>query len=173
MSSFYKWIEKIGQEEMDSHPLEPLFAIIKQHLPRTSSVLCVGCGDGTELKFFENARGVDIRPQNNPLIDVGDMHNLPYGNEEFEMVFAKDVFEHAVAPIVALEEMTRVSSKYVVIVLPDESWTESGWHLIIPNMRQLMALAEKVGLKLKYVREIRWLKDKQYLLENFIYVFEK
>lgn len=177
MSKIDDYIKSIGEEEMDSAGLEPMFASIPQYLPDVDTTLAVGCGTGTELNYLPGeVRGIDINPiHKSEQIDTGDMHDLPYKDNEFELVYIRDAFEHSVAPIVAISELARVSSKYVCIILPDEVWTESHWHLIIPTMRQLMNLAEKVGLRLLRVRDIRMIINKGgfFLLHNRIYVFEK
>lgn len=171
-----EWIEKIGKEEMDSRGLEPLFATVASYLPKDiETTLSVGCGNGRELPFYPGAKGLDYNPINgsNPLVTTGDMHDIPFQDGEFDLVISRDSFEHATSPITALSEMSRVSRKYVCIVLPDLAWTESDWHLIIPDMRQLMNLAEKCGLAMRYRRDIRFVMHASYVLENHLYLFQK
>lgn len=177
MNQIKKWLEFNALEEMHAEgQLEPLFKMLAQELPSSRRTLSVGCGDGTELQFLpgDTVVGIDINPVNKRSnVDTGDMHDLPYQDGEYDLVYARDVLEHAVAPVAAMAEMSRVSSKYVCIVLPDEIWTERPEHLIIPNDRQLMNLAEKAGLALKKRREYRMIMPSGYLLVQDWFLFQK
>ncbi len=177
MKVIQKWINRIGKEEMRSSGLEGLFATLASYLPKDiTSTLSVGCGSGLEMDFLPGkVTGLEINPANgsDPRIKIGDMHEIPYPDSNFDLVYARDSFEHAAAPIAVLDEMTRVSKKYVVIVLPDDVWIESDWHLIIPTERQLLHLAELVGLKFLYRRDIRTILPARFMLENYLFLFEK
>ncbi len=87
-------------------------------------VLEVGVGDKVLQNYLlSNTKieyvGVDIDPDLNPDI-VADVLSLPFADGEFEIVCAFEVLEHL--PFskfeTALQELQRVSSKYVVLSLP-------------------------------------------------------
>lgn len=175
MNKIKKWIDKIGEEEMDSDGLIGVYQNIVGKLPKDiKTTLSVGCGSGAELDYLpgEFIHGLDINPINeSDSVKIGDMHDLPYEDDSFDLVYSRDSFEHSIAPIVALDEMARVSKRYVVIILPEDLWIESIWHIIIPNMRQLMALAEKIGLSLKYHRELNSMVN-GFPMTEYMYLFK-
>jgi 2-polyprenyl-3-methyl-5-hydroxy-6-metoxy-1,4-benzoquinol methylase len=177
MNQIKKWLEFNAQEEMHAQGLEPLFGMLVRELPPVKSTLAVGCGDGTELSFLpgEVVVGLDINPANKaPNVDIGDMHDLSYKDGQFDLVYCRDVLEHAVAPIAAMEEMARVSNKYVCIILPDAHvWTERPEHILIPDDRQLMNWAEKSGLALMKRRGYRWIMNHGYLMIQDWFLFVK
>ncbi len=70
-------------------------------------VLDIGSGGSSYDSFFPNRVTVDIDPARHPEI-VGDAHNLPFENNEFEVVLCTEVLEHLEDPRKALEEMRRV-----------------------------------------------------------------
>jgi SAM-dependent methyltransferase len=72
--------------------------------PRTEMELLhlVGIGFRTE-----NIRAVDLIASS-PLMDLGDMHNLPYGDREFDVVISGWVLTYSKTPERAVREMVRV-----------------------------------------------------------------
>lgn len=129
-------------------------------IEKIDSVLSVGSGDGTEIALFESVglkvKGIDgnflsVDKCKSKGFDVvqGDMHEMPFKDKEFDMVFSRDVFEHAFSHIALIQEMARVSKKYVSITLPDESWGSSGLHSLIPTTEQMIYLGMKADLSLR------------------------
>lgn len=182
MNQIKKWLEHNAHEEMNDSGLDGLFGVVTQELHKLpiKRTLAVGCGNGTELNYLpgDTVIGLDINPKNQASnVDIGDMHDMAYQDKEFDLVYSRDSFEHAVAPIAALAEMSRVSSKYVCIVLPDEVWTERPEHLIIPTDRQLQSMAEKVGLAQVMRRDYRLIipipNTAGYLMIQHFYLFQK
>ena len=79
---------------------------------RQVSVLCVGCRDAREIDYIEGtcgARvvGVDLFSLD-PRIRVADMHQLPFGDGEFDCVYSCNSLEHAFDADRALAEFVRV-----------------------------------------------------------------
>ena len=46
------------------------------------------------------------------------MEDIPYKNNEFDLIFSCHAFEHCENPIKALREMKRVSNKWIIITTP-------------------------------------------------------
>lgn len=70
-------------------------------------VLDVGSGGSSYDMYFPNRLTIDIDPARKPTI-VGDIHNLPFKNEEFTMVLCTEVIEHVIDPQKAIHELMRV-----------------------------------------------------------------
>ena len=130
-----------------------------------NNVLILGVGESTtELDSFEKMKvkaiGIEINPETvlnlkDPRVTEGDMHDLVFKDNSFDLVWGKDVFEHAVSHIIALDECCRVSKKYVALVIPNEErWGRSKDHLICPTSFQMRNLGNKVGLGLGDYKQI-------------------
>lgn len=183
------WLKTVSSEEMDSESASEIIeysigealGVIKGN----QSILCVGCSDGTEMEIWEkltNSRaitGIDLNENSlskcrskGLRVHQMDMHDMEFNNNMFGVVFARDVFEHALNHVQVLSEMARVSRKYVVIVLPDDTWQSSIWHFMIPTLKQMISLGEKAGLKLAALREYNLIVGKA-SINQCLYVFEK
>lgn len=100
-------------------------------------VLDAGCGEGFtlsrfyELKIGESLEGIDysldaikLGKQVHPHLNIkrGDIYNLVYKDNSFDLVICMEVLEHLENPARALKEIERVSSKYVLLTVPNEPW---------------------------------------------------
>jgi 2-polyprenyl-3-methyl-5-hydroxy-6-metoxy-1,4-benzoquinol methylase len=99
------------------------------------SILDVGCGEGFTLnRLKENRIGkklegieylqaaIDLGKKTYPDIKItkGNIYELPYKDNEFDLVLCTEVLEHLEEPEKALKELVRVSRKYLVISVPNE-----------------------------------------------------
>lgn len=177
------FLKLVGSEEMDSYGALPIIqtgiAYLKDIIGEPQSTLSVGCGAGAELGFFDNVKGIDLNDtslsyckQAGYDVQKMDMHDMTFEDNTFDLVFARDVFEHALSPIEAISEMARVSKKYVCIIVPDETWQSSKWHFICPTTKQMQSLGEKVGLQLKALREYNVIIG-MITIQQSLYLFEK
>lgn len=104
-------------------------------LTHIQTVLEVGCGEGyllnrvSELKRFSRLEGIDISEEiiekakkTYPSLGFfcGSAYNLNYGDNEFDLVLACEILEHLENPAVALAEIKRVTSSFVIISVPLE-----------------------------------------------------
>ena len=87
------------------------------------NTLDVGAGDGLIASVL-GIKGVDYEPDAISLakekgveITLGDVHNLPYKDEEFDSVFTGNTLEHFEFPEMALKECRRILKKYLYIVV--------------------------------------------------------
>ena len=134
------WAETIGQAYMDHNKFEPSirrsvrkeFYDLFEDLDKNSKVLEIGCNLGTNLAIlhnmgFNNLNGVEIfkgaaeeAKKNVPSanITLGTALNLPYKNEEFDIVFTSGVLIHQHPSKGGLQqfigEMVRVSNKFII-----------------------------------------------------------
>lgn len=99
------------------------------------SVLDVGCGEGFTLhrlstekigKEFEgieyNAGAIELGKKLYPRLKItkGDIYELPYKSNSFDLVVCTEVLEHLENPKKAYRELIRVSKKYVLLSVPNE-----------------------------------------------------
>ena len=92
-------------------------------LLNSHNVLDVGCGDGRidsyilEQRKDMHIQGIDVlvRPETFIPVKEYDGRIIPYDEGTFDTVMTVDVLHHTDEPLELLKEMTRVSSKYIVI----------------------------------------------------------
>ncbi len=100
------------------------FDLIRQTGAKT--VLEVGIGNGTLANYLKS-NGIDVTTcdfdKSLQPDKVGDIRNLPFKNEEFDVVVAFEVLEHLPFEdfVLAISELHRVSKKYVIISIPYSS----------------------------------------------------
>ena len=102
-----------------------------------SSVLDVGCGEGVlTLKWAQRLDpgpvvGLDladpklesewqVRRRRNLRFVTGRADELPFANDEFDLVAAIETLEHVGDPRAALAEMARVASRHLLVSVPRE-----------------------------------------------------
>lgn len=121
MSSVTRWLDEKLYPNYAKNWDDVLFRErIIRHLTEGApkDVLDLGAGAGivSQMNFKGIARricGVDPDPRvaDNPYLDegrVGFGENIPYGDGEFDVVFADNVFEHLPDPVKVLAEVFRV-----------------------------------------------------------------
>lgn len=101
-----------------------------------SHLLDSGCGEGFVLDYLRRsdlgvtAVGADLRlealhwAKTNLLPDlkgtVADIHRLPFADNSFPLVMSLEVLEHIPDSGLGLQELLRVSSRYVLLSVPHE-----------------------------------------------------
>ncbi len=101
------------------------------------SLLEAGCGEGFILERLYKANigqkrvGIDysdsalaLAKQERPHLDIrkGDILNIPYRDDTFDLVVCCEVLEHLGSPERALSELHRVTKQYVLLSVPNEPW---------------------------------------------------
>jgi len=120
------------------------------HLKSGQRLLDIGCGPGTitlglaEILASGEVVGIDLAEsqlsvarqnaaQNkieNASFVSGSIYQLPFANEEFDVVFAHAVFEHLKEPIAALQEIRRVLKPNGLVALRSPDW---GGFIVAPE----------------------------------------
>ncbi len=110
-----------------------LFKMIKPL--KANSILDVGCGEGFTLKKLEEKKlgkkneGIDysddaikIGKKIYPELALfkGDVYGLKYKDNTFDLSLCTEVLEHLEDPKKAVEEIKRVTNKYIIFSVPNE-----------------------------------------------------
>jgi 2-polyprenyl-3-methyl-5-hydroxy-6-metoxy-1,4-benzoquinol methylase len=104
------------------------------------SVLDAGCGEGETLERLgallpERVAGVDLSPEAvefasrrlpGAQISRESVYELPFADDSFDLVLCLEVLEHLKQPEAAIAELARVSSRDLVVSVPDEPWFRLG-----------------------------------------------
>lgn len=105
-------------------------------------VLDVGSGGSAYGKFFPNRISVDVDPSRNPDM-IADAHNLPFNDEEFEIIICTEVLEHVRDPQKVIDECYRVLKKGGKLLLttrfvyPLHDAPNDLWRFTRPNLKFL------------------------------------
>lgn len=104
------------------------------------SILDAGCGEGIVLEQVAVTTavapvGVDLDPERvevahethrSDQLAVADLQRLPFPDDSFDLVLLLEVLEHVGHPEVALEEIWRVTRRYLLASVPNEPWWRIG-----------------------------------------------
>jgi len=132
-------------------------------IPQTKQrVLVVGCGEGYEVKWLTDQGFEVVGVTNNRIeaqagnrrygfkLQVADMHTLPFSDKTFDCVYAANILERSVAPLIALQEWRRVlkPNGWLIVVMPSKEWLKEYYHFSVLTHPQTKDLLEKAGFKL-------------------------
>ncbi len=145
-----KWIG----EEWDSkiQGFVEIFTSNQDIISHCKKALCIGARTGQEVVALKNlgldAIGVDI-VEHPPNVIKGDMHELPFPDGHFDLVFS-NVYDHSLYPAKKAKEIERVLSKDGVAILQfqvgidQDEYTEfyvtNPYHDILPLFHQSVCL---------------------------------
>jgi len=129
-------------------------------LPVNGSFLDVGCGRGTVMGYarelgYSYVSGVDVVPDLfDDHVGFGEAHNLPFEDNEFNVVTCFDVLEHLLPEdtIVALNEISRVASDAIILCIANYVSMCNGHDLHI-NKRPYEEWDKLIGQFVKGKRE--------------------
>ncbi|MCD4705178.1 class I SAM-dependent methyltransferase [bacterium] len=129
-----KIYENYNKDSNNSYFHNRLISIINHHINNKTRVLEVGFGSGSIVSYFQNKTplsvGLDFNI--NPIkiaknifkaknLVQGDVFSLPFKNDSFDVVWNEGMLEHWKfnKSHIAIEEMKRVSKKYIIIAIPN------------------------------------------------------
>ena len=130
-------------------------AYLLPHLRPGQRLLDVGSGPGTitadlavlvapgEVVALEvNDDAAALTRLGAPEVDVrvGDVHALPFGDGEFDVVHAHQVLQHVADPVLALREMARVTSAGGVVGVRDSDYGSFAWWPRLPLLDRWLVL---------------------------------
>ena len=100
-------------------------------------LLDVGCGEGLSIQNISRKKqefrtyGMDLsflavqlakKLHNQSMFIQGNVINLPFKDESFQLVICLEVLEHLEKPEQGLRELSRVSGSYILISVPNEPY---------------------------------------------------
>jgi SAM-dependent methyltransferase len=140
---------------------------------KNARILDYGCGHATYLKYFHergfNISGAEItdflveacQQHELDVHKVNDFNHIPFPDNEFDIVYLMQVFEHLKDPHAFMNELSRIMKKdgilYIAVPNSSSMWKKvfkknwiSGWfapfHLFHYNDNNLTKLAEQYNL---------------------------
>lgn len=164
-----------GPDALNRYIYSKLIKILRKYVDKHGSILEAGCGSGYLVSYFQN-RGyfsVGLDCYSTPLniakyrfkaknLVMGDIFNLPFKDSSFDLVWNEGVLEHfnLKKSIEAVNEMVRVSKKYVVIDVPNRYSTFTIEKIILKLVKRWQYGYEEsyTPKRLKYLMENAGLK---------------
>jgi ubiquinone/menaquinone biosynthesis C-methylase UbiE len=142
-------------------------AYLLAHLKTDDRLLDVGCGPGTiSIDFARripagevigideaemvlvDARSLAVSEQvNNVVFQKADVYDLPFDDNEFDVVHAHQVLQHLGDPIRALVEMRRVCAPGGLIAVRDSDYAAMTWFPLDVRFDRWLALYETLARK--------------------------
>ena len=103
-------------------------------LHKSARILDVGCGSATLARYWllrgNNIIGLDIsdnalrmaRQDGVPCVKANAAQGLPFPDNTFDLVYTDALLEHFRSPEQVLKEVFRVSKKYVISIVPRDTF---------------------------------------------------
>lgn len=134
---------------------EHMLSDIGNYISKSNSkvyILDAGCGEGftdqllmrnfpevniTGLEYIDEA--IRIARKMNPEVEYvqGDICDMPFEDNWFDIVLCSEVLEHLENPNKAMQEINRISKGLVYITVPHEPWFCLGNLITLKNVRRL------------------------------------
>jgi len=140
-------------------------AYLIPHLTHGLRVLDVGSGPGTITADFARlvapgeVLGLDRSPEvvaaatalaadqhlRNLSFDTGDIYELDFPDDSFDVVHAHQVLQHLTDPVAALREMRRVARPGGIVAVRDADFHGMSWYPELPELDEWMDLYQQVA----------------------------
>jgi 2-polyprenyl-3-methyl-5-hydroxy-6-metoxy-1,4-benzoquinol methylase len=147
-------------------------------------ILDAGCGEGFVVSYLLQGNdgltitgidcsleAIEMARQMVPggLFDVGDLREMPYGDDSFDLVMCLEVLEHLPDPHKGLRELRRVASAHCLVSVPHEPFFRAtnflrGKH--VPAWGR-----DPEHLQHWTARQFRHLVGQYFEVERFVYSF--
>ncbi|MFK4297150.1 ubiquinone/menaquinone biosynthesis C-methylase UbiE [Arthrobacter sp. GAS37] len=148
-----------------SRTAENSAAFVIPHLTAGTSVLDVGCGPGSITCDFaelvEPAKVVGLdrsaeivaqaaslaaeRGVENVEFVTGNIYDLDFEDETFDLVHAHQVLQHLTDPVAALREMRRVAKPGAIVAVRDADFHGMSWYPEVRELDDWMELYQKIA----------------------------
>jgi ubiquinone/menaquinone biosynthesis C-methylase UbiE len=148
-----------------SRTAENSAAFVVPHLTAGTSVLDVGCGPGSITCDFAEMvapakvvgldRSAEIvakaaslaseRGVENVEFVTGNIYDLDFEDETFDLVHAHQVLQHLTDPVAALREMRRVAKPGAIVAVRDADFHGMSWYPEVRELDDWMELYQKIA----------------------------
>lgn len=148
-----------------SRTAENSAAFVIPHLTAGTSVLDVGCGPGSITCDFADLvapakvvgldRSAEIVAQaaslaaergvENVEFVTGNIYDLDFEDETFDLVHAHQVLQHLTDPVAALREMRRVAKPGAIVAVRDADFHGMSWYPEVRELDDWMELYQKIA----------------------------
>lgn len=119
----YRPLQEMPLQGGELHDLDyPSNAKVLTIGPRTEGEIFCLIGYGFKPS---NIRGLDLISYS-PFIDIGDMHNMPYAADSFDIVICSCVLVYSINPKLACKEILRVCKNDGLICIAQDTGTDTG-----------------------------------------------
>ncbi|MGQ0847087.1 MAG: class I SAM-dependent methyltransferase [Sporichthyaceae bacterium] len=136
-------------------------AYLLPHLRPGQSLLEIGSGPGTiTLDLAERVGRVTALEHSDAALDltraeaerrgrtdlefvVGDVHDLPFPDDSFDVVHAHQVLHHVADPVQALREMRRVAKPGGLVAVRETDYRGKVWYPALPGLDKWMDVFQK------------------------------
>ncbi|KAJ3155714.1 hypothetical protein HDU86_004183 [Geranomyces michiganensis] len=133
------------------------------HLNSSLIVLDVGCGPGTITadiaKLTKHVTAIETNESilakaadhavakgvSNISFEIGDVHELKYPDNTFDVVHAHQVLQHVSDPVRALQEMRRVTKPDGIVAIREVDFAGTVWYPAIDGLPEWLALYSRVA----------------------------
>jgi SAM-dependent methyltransferase len=133
-----------------------LNALIVEDDLKQGLILDAGCGTGRYMEWLQSPHnhvaGLDIRDSNGKFVQ-GSLCNIPFTNKTFDCVYCVEALEHAVNQEAAVDEMSRVTKKKVIII---DKPAEINGKMRIAPWEHWLKIAEVENWLLQHWRTAQW-----------------
>jgi SAM-dependent methyltransferase len=102
----------------------------------------------TALEVTEEAVAVareGLRGVGNAEVTAGDVHELPFEDDTFDVVHAHQVLQHVADPVLALREMDRVCKPGGYIAARDSDYAAFTWYPAVPELDDWQDLYHRIA----------------------------
>lgn len=167
-SSFSKYYGYLSKSPIGSVPcLIPETTRAMEYLPQPithKKVLDAGCGQGGWTVALRGSgyevTAVDLDTSQFPEAVKADLHELPFEDNQFDIVFCTGAFEHCFAPFIVLSEFKRVSRNggAILITLPTEDniplLEDAGHYCSMSRLQMERMYLKKLSLALQHYERV-------------------
>ena len=129
-----------------------------------AKILCIGSRHGIEIEAFKqlgytNIQAIDLYPRADFIIEA-DMHNLPFLDNTYTIIYTHHSLDHSLFPKKAVEEMYRVSKSnatWIHSVPFDDYGKEEA--IDFDSANEILEFFKKYTGKQVYAQEVRRLEN--------------
>lgn len=145
-------LKRVMVDKLNEKIIGSILDVKKRSNMERINILDAGCGEGFITRIVKDripdsqiigveyaTEAFEVAQRLNPDITFcqGNIYNLDFEDNTFDLVICTEVLEHLDRPDKAVKEIIRVASKGVIITVPNEPWFCLGNLLVLKNVKRL------------------------------------